>query len=100
MAVVPDQLRPAVSELIRQLVAGELTEMLTWVQEYGKSGATLVDQPQEIWSHKLTSVVRTSDGGWHLALPLWTTDESPSDLCAEVVIRPNGAAFLGDVHAL
>ena len=98
--VVPEDLRPTVSELIRQLVAGEVPEMLTWVRAYGDSGATLVEQPPDIWTHELTSVVRTNDGGWHLALPLWTTEDSPSDLVAEVVVDADGAAVLHDVRVL
>lgn len=97
---VPIELRPALAEVLQQLVGGEFPDMLHWVGEYGSRGATLVQQPRAIWSHRWTSVTRTSDGGWHIVLPLWTTDESPSDLSAELVVEPSGAVQLHDVHVL
>jgi hypothetical protein len=41
-----------------------------------------------------------TSGGWHLVVPLWTTDESPSDLSAELLIAPDGVATIHDVHVL
>jgi len=100
MGAVPENLRPAIGEVLRQLVAGGLPEMFTWVHEYGDQGATLVNQPEELWTHEWTDAVRTDDGGWHVVVPLWTTDEAPSDLSAEVVVNPAGAVVLHDVHVL
>lgn len=76
-AVVPTELRPALSEVLQQLVRGDFPDMLLWVRGYGPSGATLVQQPEPIWSHRRWSVIRRNDGAWRIALPLWTTDESP-----------------------
>jgi hypothetical protein len=33
-------------------------------------------------------------------VPLWTTDESPSDLSAEVDVTPDGIATITGVHVL
>jgi hypothetical protein len=33
-------------------------------------------------------------------VPLWTTDESPSDLSAELTVRPDGVVTLDDVHVM
>ena len=97
---MPIALQPALAELLQQLVDGEFPDMLHWVREYGSTGATLVQQPEAIWSHPETSVIPTSDGGWHIVLPLWTTDESPSDLSAELVVEPSGTVLLHAVHVL
>jgi hypothetical protein len=74
--------------------------MLAWVREYGDHGATLVTQPDEIWAHPSTEATPRLDGGWHVVLPLWTSEAAPSDLSAEVVVSPDGVARLIDVHVL
>lgn len=97
---VPDHLRPGVAEVLRKLVAGELPEQLTWVHRYGGRGATLINQPEELWTHGETDAARLDDGGWHIVVPLWTTDECPSDLSAEIRVDPEGNIVLYDVHVL
>jgi hypothetical protein len=74
---IPSELRPALSVALRALVAGERPDLLTRVTEYGDSSATLIDQPAAIWSHRDSTATSTNDGGWHIVLPLWTTDEAP-----------------------
>ncbi|MDP9387171.1 MAG: hypothetical protein M3Q48_04405, partial [Actinomycetota bacterium] len=65
---VPEPLRPAIRGLLDDLVAGRYAEMLTLVREYGSHGTTLVRQPEEMWTHRYTSVVRQHDGGWSVVL--------------------------------
>lgn len=93
-------LRPVVAEQLDRLVRGELPELLTWVKQYGASGAVLVPQPHDIWTHRDASAVPTDDGGWHIVVPMWTEAESPSDLSAEIVVEPDGSAVIHDVHVL
>lgn len=100
MAVVPEHLRPRIGPLLTALVRGERPELLTWVHDYGEHGATLVEQPEDIWSHEWTEVGQRDDGGWWFALPLWTTDESPSDLSAEGSVSSDGQAILEDIHVI
>ena len=76
MAEVPFDLLEAVSELLASLVRRDLPDRLVWVRQYGPHGATLVSQPEDIWTHQRTEATRAADGGWHLALPLWTTEEA------------------------
>lgn len=70
------------------------------LREYGPAGATLVEQPEAMWTHRWTELTPMNGGGWHLVVPLWTTDESPSDLSAELFIKPDGTATIHDVHVL
>ena len=100
MTAVPPGLRPAVGAELERLVAGELPHLLTWVRDYGDDGATLVPQPDAIWDHPGTDAVLTVDGSWALALPLWTTQESPSDLSAHVTVSADGTVTIEDVHVL
>ena len=74
--------------------------MLTWVREYGTDGATLIEQPEDIWSHVQADYIVRDDGSVSVELPLWTTDEAPSDLTAQFDIAADGAARLHDVHVL
>ena len=39
-------------------------------------------------------------GGWSVVMPLWTSEESPSDLSAELEVTPDGEARILDVHVL
>lgn len=48
---VPPELRESLRERLDALVRGEHPEMLMWVHEYGDDGATLVRQPEDIWTH-------------------------------------------------
>jgi hypothetical protein len=100
MASVPVELRTTIGGELDALVRGERPELLTWVREYGEAGATLIAQPDDIWTHERTEVSRMTHGGWHVVLPLWTVDESPSDLSAEVEASADGAVRLLDVHVL
>lgn len=74
--------------------------MLVWVRDYGASGADLTTQPEAIWDHPLTDFLQREDGTASVVVPLWTTEESPSDLCAEGEITAGGAVELIDVHVL
>ena len=98
MTEVPNELRPAIAEELQALVYGDLPELLTWVRGHGEDGATLVPQPEEIWSHQRTSATEVEGGGWFITLPLWTDDESPSDLLAEVEVTSDGVARIRDVR--
>jgi hypothetical protein len=89
-----------VARQLGRLVRGEIPDLLHWVNNYGPTGAVLVEQPDAIWDHRCTDAVKTSDGGWHLVLPLFTATESPSDLSAEVTVDSNGNATIRDVHVL
>jgi hypothetical protein len=100
VGIVPLELRSAIASELAALVRGELPVMLTWVQRYGNRGAVLVDQPDEIWTHPRSDVTEILAGGWHVVLPLWTTEEAPSDLSAEVLIDNQRHATLLDVHVL
>jgi hypothetical protein len=98
VGTVPSNLRPAIAAQLSALVEGALPEQLAWVLDYRANGATLVAQPEEIWSHAWTDVIAVGTGGWSVVLPLWTTEESPSDLSAEVFVSPEGEATIRDVH--
>lgn len=88
-------------QLIDDLVAGRVPfEKLRRVREYEHTGATLVRPPDAIWSHQRADAVAVATGGWHIVLPLWTTEESPSDLSAKVRVDADGTAELLDVHVL
>jgi hypothetical protein len=98
---IPTSLRPAIAHELAKVVRGEMPEMLTWVNDYGGAGATLIDQPDDIWTHRWSDAVEVgSGGGWHVVLPLWTTDEAPSDLSIELVIGSDGSASVQDLHVL
>lgn len=64
-----------------------------WVREYP---ATLIPQPEAIWSHPLTEVQVRNDGTAWRVLPLWTMDEAPSDLSAELEIDEQGRVTIID----
>ena len=100
VTTVPQDLRIAIFAQLQALVRGDLPELLTWVQQYKGIGTALVTQPMEIWTHRDTEVTPTRDGGWHVVVPLWTSDESPSDLSAEVTVAPDGRARITSVHVL
>jgi len=93
-------LRPAVRTQLDALVRGELPDMLLWVRRYGESGAVLVAQPDEIWNHPWSDALQRVDGSWSVVVPLWTEDEAPSDLTAELSVDAAGAATIDDVHVL
>lgn len=100
MATVPDRLRGPIATELRSLVRGDRPELLTWVREYGEHGATLIDQPDAVWTHPDTQVTETSIGGWLVIVPLWTIDEAPSDLSAELEVASDGTATITDVRVL
>ncbi len=97
---VPEELRPVLREQLDRLVAGEWPELLTWVHEYGPDGTTLVPQPEAIWVQERAGATRRRNGGWHVVVPLWTQDEAPSDLSAELVVEEAGVARIASVHVL
>ena len=72
--------------------------MLLWVRRYGPRGATLVPQPDEIFEHRFTDAIETVQGGWALDLPLWTTEESPSDLTASLTVAADGTVTIDDIR--
>ena len=100
MGVIPERHREAVRTALDELVAGERPELLTWVKDYGASGAELVPQPSDIWDHRLTDFHTREDGTASIVVPLWTRDESPSDLSAECELSATGHVEIVDVHVL
>jgi hypothetical protein len=87
MGVVPDHLRPAIRQELDALVRGE--------------GPEFVLQPDDIWTHEWTDAELLPDGRCHVLLPVWATDESPSDLTAEVHVGTDRRATpLYDLHVL
>lgn len=38
------------------------------------------------------------DGGWALDLPLWTTEESPSDLTVSITVALDGTVTIDDLR--
>ena len=74
--------------------------MLVWVKGYGRDGAVLVSQPEEVWSHRDTHVYERADGSVAVEVPLWTVTESPSDLTASFEVTAEGTVTLEDVHVL
>ena len=89
---IPMDVRAAVSEQLDRLVKGDLPDLLIWVRRYGQNGATLAVQPTTTFDHSRADAVMTDDGGWHVVVPLFTTEESPSDLSAEVLVDARGQA--------
>ncbi len=71
-----------------------------WVRRYGSSGAQLVRQPEEIWEHPETDCQGRGDGSMWVTMPLWTTQESPSDLSVECEISATGVVVIEDLHVL
>jgi hypothetical protein len=100
MADVPEGHRPALRRELDALVAGRRPDLLTWVRRYGEAGATLVPQPDLIWTHGWADFLVRDDGSACGVLPLWTSDESPSDLSVEFEIDPDGVVTLTDLHVL
>jgi hypothetical protein len=82
------------------LAAGTRPDLLTWVREYGESGARLVVQPDDILARRWTDYAERPDGTAYGSMPIWTTTESPSDLSAEFEIAADGSVELTDVHVL
>lgn len=97
---IPAELRSRIKVELHALVAGDRPELLTWVRDYGRSGATLIPQPDLIWDHPETNFTARPDGTAYGCAPLWTTDESPSDLSVEFEVTRGGAVRLTDVHVL
>ncbi|SMO55864.1 DUF7668 domain-containing protein [Propioniciclava tarda] len=100
MGTVPSRFRPPLGAQLSALVQGDLPDLLVWVSRYGAAGATLIEQPLEIWTHPLTQFASRQDGSHFAALPLWTTTESPSDLTAEIEISTDGSVTITDVHVM
>ena len=81
-------------------MAGRRPDLLVWVHDYGESGAELVAQPEAIWEHPQTDYLEREDGTAAIVVPLWTLEESPSDLSAELEVTEAGAVEITDVHVL
>jgi hypothetical protein len=77
-----------------------MPELLVCVRDYGPSGATLIDQPASIFDHPRADAVRVTNGGRHVVVPLFTAEEAPSDLSAEIAIDVEGTARITDVRVL
>lgn len=52
------------------------------------------------WDHPQTEFLEDEDGAASIVVPLWTVEESPSDLSAELEMTAAGAVEVTDVHAL
>jgi hypothetical protein len=100
MGGIPERDREAVRRALDELVAGQRPELMTWVHEYGEDGTQLVVQPDELWDHPRTEHVPRDDGTAYIVVPLWTRDESPSDLSAEGEVSASGQVQITDVHVL
>ena len=77
--------------------------MMLWAHRYRPRGepdrsAILIDQPDEIFDHRYTSVIEMDHGGCALDLPLWTTEESPSDLTVSMTVDVDGAVRIDDLR--
>lgn len=79
---------------------GVYPSLLTWVHGYGSSSAALIVQPDDVWTHPHSEVEARQDGTAFGVVPLWTTEESPSDLCAEFEVDARGRVEICDVHVL
>jgi hypothetical protein len=97
---IPNEIRPALREELDALARGERPALLTWVVNHGQAGAELVRQPDEIWSHPTSDLQRRPDGTAWGCVPLWTTEEHPSDLTAEFEVSSDGIVALTDVRVL
>ena len=87
MGVVPERYRDAIRAELDALADGHRPEQMTWVTAYP---AELVRQPDHIWSHGESEVIQRDDGTAFGVLPLWTTDEAPSDLSVEFEVDQHG----------
>jgi hypothetical protein len=94
---VPEHLRPAVRAEISALVRGERPDHDGIVEIVYDEPGVLVDPPEAVWAHPACEVSRSDDGGWSIAVPLWTTTDAPSELTALVDVDPSGNATLSDV---
>lgn len=97
MGVIPEKYRDAIRAELDALTDGKNPEMMTWVAAYP---AQLVHQPNSVWSHPESEVIERDDGTAFGVVPLWTTDEAPSELSAEFEIDRRGAVTISDVHVL
>jgi hypothetical protein len=100
MGQIPEAHRAALRTALDDLVAGRHPELLTWVKDYGESGTELIAQPDDIWEHPWTDYEPRDDGSAYIVFPLWTRDESPSDLSAVCELDASGRATGLDVHVL
>lgn len=100
MNEIPARHRLALRSVLDDLVSGLRPDLLAWVREYGESGAELVMQPEDVWTHAWTDYAERADGTAYGSVPLWTTKESPSDLSAAFEVAADGTVRLTDVHVL
>jgi hypothetical protein len=100
MAEIPARHRPALRAALDDVAARMWPDLLTWVRQYGESGAQLVVQTEDIWAHRWTDYAERPDGTAYGSIPIWTITESPSDLSAEFEIAADGRVELTNVHVL
>jgi hypothetical protein len=107
---IPDPLRPVIADALTKIVAGDEEslrrdgilrnqgDLWLWVREYP---AELVPQPAEIWTHRHSEAGELDDGsGWWVVLPMWTKEESPSDLSLEMTVLSTSQGLQAEVHNL
>ena len=97
---IPDRYRTSLRTELDALVRGERPLLLTWVNAYGPSGAELVLQPDDIWTHPDSQIELRQHGTAWCVVPLWTNEESPSDLSAEFEVDAQGRVEIRDAHVL
>lgn len=97
---IPERYRQQIRAELDALARGVYPSLLTWVHGYGSSSAALIVQPDDVWTHPHSEVEARQDGTAFGVVPLWTTEESPSDLCAEFEVDARGRVEICDVHVL
>lgn len=121
---IPLSLRPALSEVVDRLVAGDYEglkhdridpyadrDLGLWIREYGRAPgsdepgrATLVPLPEEAWDW--AEVVFEDSGPprvWGVVLDLWTLEEGHSDLSMEAEVTATSGGLrvvVSDIHVL
>lgn len=80
VGIIPVKYRGAIRAELDALADDARPEVMTWVTAYP---ARLVRQPDLIWSHAGSEIFERDDGTAYGVVPLWTTDETPSDLSVE-----------------
>ncbi len=112
--VVPEQFRPAIKEIVHELVmgnyngleadgrAGDLNaqQLKTALTEYYP--CTLIELPDEAWEvAEAYYVERTRE--WAIDVDLWTVEEGHSDLTLQLMVRDTNEGILvaiEDLHVL
>jgi hypothetical protein len=100
MSEIPARHRVTLRSVLDDLVRGARPDLLTWDREYGESGAELVVQAGDAWTHAWTDYADRADGTAYGFWPLWPSPESPSDPSAEFEVAADGTVRVTDVHVL